>query len=75
MKLNQRPALFVDPVFLEGGVKRYRIWCEYCDDWHYHGPLEGSRECNCTEPNSPYHLTGYEVRRRSIIDGLIGGRS
>ncbi|GAB5407355.1 MAG: hypothetical protein Aurels2KO_55860 [Aureliella sp.] len=33
--------LYVEPILLDGYIKRYRVWCKYCEDWHYHGPAEG----------------------------------
>ncbi len=25
------------------GRELWAVWCDHCDDWHWHGPLEGHR--------------------------------
>jgi hypothetical protein len=41
-----------------------KVWCEHCNTWHYHGRKGGSghRSAHCTNRNSPYKITGYEIR-------------
>lgn len=38
-----------------------RAYCKHCDDWHVHETFEGHHKCRCTNPYSPYHLTGYFI--------------
>jgi hypothetical protein len=69
------PILTAEPVLIDGYINRYRVWCQYCNDWHYHGPTEGHRECHCSNStDSPYHATGYVIVCRSAADMIVGGR-
>ena len=38
------------------------VWCDHCDDWHWHGPLEGHRIAHCHNPASPYEARGYNIQ-------------
>lgn len=40
---------------------RFRVWCNYCGKFHFHGAEDGHRVCHCIADDSPYHLTGYEL--------------
>jgi len=49
-----------------------RVWCPYCNAWHYHGAgTLGHRVAHCHNVDSPYLATGYvladprKFRRRS----------
>ncbi len=53
------PILKDELVNIDDDIVRYRVWCDQCDDWHYHGPRDGHRECHCINPDSLYHQTGY----------------
>ncbi|GAB5403919.1 MAG: hypothetical protein Aurels2KO_21500 [Aureliella sp.] len=75
MNKSDAPILVVEPVLIDGYIKRYRVWCKFCEDWHYHGSAEGHRECHCSNnADSAYHATGYVLKLRSAIDSIIGGR-
>jgi hypothetical protein len=50
------------------GLVRWRFWCRHCGQWHYHGPGEGHREAHCTNLDSPYHATGYNLALASASD-------
>lgn len=50
-----------------GGLK---VWCVYCDRWHFHGTGYGHRNAHCPRPGdvgsenvrpSPYRNTGYTL--------------
>ena len=41
--------------------------CRYCRRRHFHSPSGGLRTAHCTNPRSPYLVTGYYLR--------VGGRS
>ena len=58
--LPQTPALIAMPNSFDhtGGFQAY---CDQCDDWHFCETIDGHHECLCTNPNSPYHLTGYFI--------------
>ena len=36
-----------------------KMWCCWCDTWHYHGDGYGHRVAHCYDKNSPYNDTGY----------------
>jgi len=55
------PTLFAELVTLNGEIRRYRVWCDQCQDFHYHGPMDGHREAHCRNPDSLYHRTGYVI--------------
>lgn len=43
------------PDFKEGLM----FWCPFCKEWHRHGKGKGHRHAHCTNPDSPYNITGY----------------
>ena len=45
----------------ETGVVQWTVWCKHCREWHSHGAGEGHREAHCTEPGSPYLVSGYNL--------------
>ena len=45
----------------KNGVRRYVFFCPHCDAMHRHGAAEGHREAHCTNPASPYLVTGYNL--------------
>jgi hypothetical protein len=45
----------------ESEAQLWRFECRYCHEWHYHGVGEGHREAHCTNPASPYCITGYNL--------------
>lgn len=50
---------------------QYKVWCQYCDMWHYHGEVNGWRVAHCGDERSPYKKTGYylkEARKKDIND-------
>ncbi len=49
------PTLFATQVVLDSDIHRYRVWCDQCRDFHYHGPMHGHREAHCWNPDSLYH--------------------
>lgn len=68
------PTVKAELVTIDDDIVRYRVYCDQCDDWHYHGPADGHRECHCSNnADSLYHATGYVLRCRSVIDTIEGG--
>lgn len=55
------PTLKAELVKIDDNIVRFRVYCDQCDDWHYHGPQDGYRECHCWNPESLYHRTGYFI--------------
>ncbi len=55
------PILKAELVLIDDDIVRYRVYCDQCNDWHYHGPQDGHRECHCINPDSLYHRTGYFI--------------
>ncbi len=52
------------------GTDTLVVWCEWCEAMHEHGVAtgergldQGHRHAHCTNPESPYHLTGYNLRQ------------
>lgn len=39
----------------------FAVWCEYCQDWHIHGPVEGGRTPHCDVPYT-HRRTGYYLK-------------
>lgn len=39
------------------------VWCPFCADFHYHTDGEGHRVAHCKNPNSPFHISGYIVKK------------
>ena len=46
---------------LVDGVSKYRVWCDHCKVWHFHGAMEEHRIAHCTDQASPYWKTGYNL--------------
>jgi hypothetical protein len=44
-----------------------RVWCCWCDAWHYHGEGFGHRADHCIT-NSPYVETGYVLTDPATIE-------
>jgi hypothetical protein len=44
----------------EKGRIRWLVWCQYCLEWHVHGPGAGHREAHCCE-ETPYTKSGYNL--------------
>ena len=63
------------PAYLVG--KQLRVWCGWCDAWHYHGagepsgqdsyPAYGHRVAHC-HTDSPYTDTGYTLTDPTTIE-------
>jgi hypothetical protein len=49
----------------KGRSDRWKVWCKYCEDFHFHGASDGHRAAHCSMHSSPYKETGY------IIVGLF----
>ena len=57
------PTLAAEEAMLDG-VKHWRVWCKYCDDWHYHGAGAGHRVAHC-EGQTRDSGTGYNLAASS----------
>ena len=57
------PTLPAEEVRIKG-TTCWRVWCEHCETWHYHGPAEGHREAHCQDSSSPYWRSGYNLALR-----------
>ena len=64
-----------------GGMK---FWCPFCKKWHLHGRGNGGRTPDCTLPDSPFRLLGYDIKMaskkelkeiRDGIDRYLGDRT
>ena len=51
------------------GRELWAVWCDHCDDWHWHGPLAGHRIAHCHDPASPYEARGYNIQlvERAVV--------
>lgn len=58
------PTLTAEP-FTDGERELWRVWCDHCDEWHYHGPARGHRIAHCVG-ETPYTATGYNLSPRSV---------
>ncbi len=56
------PTLKAELVIIDDGTVHYRVYCDQCHDWRYHGPQDGHRECPYINPDSLNHRTGYFIR-------------
>ena len=54
------PTLTAQP-HVDGERELWRIWCQHCDQWHYHGRGRGHRIAHCTSV-TPFSATGYNLR-------------
>lgn len=57
------PVLLAEP----HGDSQWRVWCPFCQHYHYHGKLEGHRSAHCRE-GSPFNETGYYIMLASEYD-------
>lgn len=46
------------PICLGGMV----FWCPFCKTHHMHGRGNGHRNQHCSDPDSPFRKTGYELK-------------
>ena len=56
------PTLTAELIYIDGFIQRYRVYCQHCEKWHHHGSGIGHREAHCTNSDSPYHKTGYNIQ-------------
>lgn len=49
------------------GVSGLRIWCSWCDRWHYHSNEFGYRAAHCHDEESPY-VDGYVLTDPAVIE-------
>jgi hypothetical protein len=57
----------------DDGLTGLRVWCTWCDRWHYHGPGYGHRAAHCYRRGSPYRDTGYVLTRPDAQHGASTG--
>ena len=57
MKFKKPPVLLA----VEAACGQLKVWCPFCDKWHYHGYPEGHRVAHCGDVESPYCKTGYYI--------------
>jgi hypothetical protein len=64
------------PAYLTNDGVQLRVWCCWCDVWHYHGagakdgpeyPLYGGRGAHC-HTDSPYKKTGYRLTDPATLE-------
>lgn len=53
------PVILTIPVVYPNGYWEQRFWCKPCRGYHYHSRGAGYRAAQCTNPDSPYKVTGY----------------
>lgn len=41
------------------GAAQARVWCGWCEAYHWHSASPGHRAAHCTQEESPYRATGY----------------
>ena len=59
MENKQTPVVLAWPT---ESSKQVKVWCPYCQKWHYHGSAcEGHRLPHCTK-NTPFSDTGYDLK-------------
>jgi len=56
------PTFEAESVLIDGYIHRYRVECPYCKIYHFHGPRDGHREAHCTDVDSPFFATGYNIQ-------------
>lgn len=56
------PVLRAKEVYRRKKLVQLKVWCEYCETYHFHGVTEGHRIAHCKKGDSPYHRTGYEIK-------------
>jgi hypothetical protein len=58
--LDTIPTLEALPV--DGCTDQWKVWCDYCKAFHFHGAVEGHRQAHCDyNGSSPYLKTGYVI--------------
>ena len=45
----------------------WRFWCQYCGEYHLHGPVPGHRVAHSSDPKSPYKETGYYIEAERLM--------
>lgn len=45
----------------DDGKGNWWVWCEDCQQWQSHGAAEGHRVAHCSNLNSRYRRTGYNL--------------
>ncbi len=53
------PTLGTESIVV-GGRELWRVWCESCRAWHYHGAAPGHRVAHCD--SGGYTETGYNLQ-------------
>lgn len=56
---SEIPTLIAESV---DGYDQWKIWCQYCKAFHYHGAVAGHRWAHCSKFSSPYLKTGYIIK-------------
>jgi len=41
------------------GRYQWKVWCAFCERWHFHGAGPGHRVAHCACKRSPYSDRGY----------------
>lgn len=44
-----------------GRNDRWKVWCQHCEVFHFHGAGDGHRAAHCSSYLSPYKETGYLI--------------
>ena len=59
---NRKPRKADAPVLLAypAGEGRWKVWCDDCNRWHFHGAGEGHRAAHC-DPDGYYDRSGYYI--------------
>jgi hypothetical protein len=55
------PVLKAEAVYRRERLVQLKVRCEYCKTYHFHSIEEGHKVAHCSNENSPYNRTGYEV--------------
>lgn len=42
----------------------WKVFCDYCERFHFHGKGLGHRIAHCCSEKSPYYKTGYILVRK-----------
>lgn len=57
------PVLRAKKIYRGKKVIQLKVWCEYCNKYHFHGTEEGHRIAHCWKEDSPFNKTGYILKR------------
>jgi hypothetical protein len=57
--LDTIPTLEAMPV--DGCTDQWKVWCQYCETFHFHGAIDGHRVAHCHTDSSPYKRSGYII--------------